>query len=60
MSLLYLCQDIGVRIWVGCIRVRIWVRGYELAVSRSGYGCEYMGLLNLGVDRGVRIRAGVV
>jgi hypothetical protein len=58
MGWLKLCQDIGVKIWVGCIWVRIGVLGYGLAVSRSGYGCEYMGLLFLCVDKGVSIRAG--
>jgi hypothetical protein len=33
---------------------------YALAVSRSGYVCEYMGLLNLGQVRGVRVRAGCI
>jgi hypothetical protein len=31
---------------------------YGLAVSKSGYGCDYMGCLNLVQDRGVRVRAG--
>jgi hypothetical protein len=31
-----------------------------LAVTRSGYGCECMGSLNLGQDRGVTVKAGCI
>jgi hypothetical protein len=33
---------------------------FGLAVSRSGYGCECMGWLNLSQDRGMRIWAGCI
>jgi hypothetical protein len=36
------------------------VRGYGLAVSRSGYGCECMGWLYLDQDRGVSVLNGFI
>jgi hypothetical protein len=60
MGWLYLGQDSGMRIWAGCIWVRIGVCGYGPAVSRSGYGCEDMGWLYLGQDMGVSVWAGCI
>jgi hypothetical protein len=33
---------------------------FGLDVSRSGYGCECMGWLNLGQDMGVRVCVGCI
>jgi hypothetical protein len=35
MGKLYLAQDRGVRVWAGCIYVKMAVCAFELAVSRS-------------------------
>jgi hypothetical protein len=43
MGWLYLSQNRGMRIWAGCICVRIGLCGFGPAVSRSGYVCEDMG-----------------
>jgi hypothetical protein len=58
MVSLNLCLNRSVMVKTGCIWVSMWVRGNGQDVSSSGYGYEYMGLLNVGVDRGVSIRAG--
>jgi hypothetical protein len=57
---MYLDQDKGMRIWAGCIDVRIGVCGYGLSVSRSGCGSECIGWLYLGQDRSMRIWAGCI
>jgi hypothetical protein len=33
---------------------------YRLAVSRSGYGCEYMVWLNLGQNKSVIVKTGCI
>jgi hypothetical protein len=43
---LYLFKDGSVRVWAD--------------LSISGYGCKYMGCLNLGQDRGMNIWAGCI
>jgi hypothetical protein len=48
----------GVSECAGCFLVKVYVCGYGLAVSWSGYGFECMGWLYLCQDRGMKLWAG--
>jgi hypothetical protein len=48
MGWLYLGQDRSMKIWDGCIEVRMWVYKYGLAECRSEYECNGMDWLYLG------------
>jgi hypothetical protein len=47
-------------VWTGCIWVSMGVSGNQLAVSRSGYGCDGMGIMYLDQDMGVSEWAGCI